>query len=71
MPLAAPYRHLWSKGYVTRPGVTAVVENVLYYPEQNLILTPEGGKETRRDGPWSPAPLFPKSYFYGDPPAKR
>lgn len=37
----------------------------------NLILTPEGGKETRRDGHWSPAPQFPKSYFYGDPPAKR
>jgi hypothetical protein len=37
----------------------------------NLILSPEGGNETRRDGPWSPAPDFPKSYFYGDPPGKR
>lgn len=34
----------------------------------NLILSPDGGKETKRDGWWSPAPDFPKSYFYGDPP---
>lgn len=37
----------------------------------NLILTPEGEKETRRDGPYGLNPAFPMSYFYSDPPARR
>jgi hypothetical protein len=34
--------------------------------EWNLVLVPEGGKETKRDGPWSSNAAFPASYLYGD-----
>jgi len=37
----------------------------------NLLLSPEGGEVTRRDGHFSPALDFPKTYFYGAPPPKR
>lgn len=40
LPLAEPCRALWREPYRTREGYTATLPGVLYYPEQNLILSP-------------------------------
>lgn len=39
--------------------------------EWNLVLTPDDGRETRRDGSFANNKLFAGSYLFGDPPVER